>query len=101
MKDINILDWSTIVEKIIEGILLPLVEYKVNNTKCNMCYYLVDGFYPKWAFLIDTIANAIARNHKTFSGAQPARKDVERAFGVLIARWHILSMNCNYHDKNI
>lgn len=102
MNDINVLDCSTIVEKIIDGRLLPEFEFEVNGRKRNMCYYLVDGIYPKWAIFIDTIPNALARKQKTFSGAQEAaRKDVERAFGVLIARWHILSKPCNYHDKAV
>ena len=102
MNDINILDCSTIVEDIIKGDLLPEFQFKVNGNLRKLCYYLVDGIYPSWSIFIDTIANAIAKKHKTFSGAQEAaRKDVERAFSVLIARWHILAKPCNYRDKTI
>lgn len=100
MNDINILDASSIVEKVLNGELLPDFQFKVNGKPYSMLYYLVDGIYPNWAMFIDTIAEAINKKEKTFSGAQEAvRKDIERAFGVLLSRWHLLAKPCNYRDR--
>lgn len=42
----------------------------------------------------------MTKKHKTFGGAQESvRKDIERAFGVLISRWHILGNPCMFFDR--
>jgi Plant transposon protein len=47
--------------------------------------------YPAWAFFIKSIRNALPPKDKRYERAQEAvRKDVERAFAALVARWHIL-----------
>lgn len=102
MNDLNILDCSTIVEDILKGELLPDFSYTVNGVTRTLGYWLVDGIYPKWAIFVDTIQGAVARKQKTFAGGQEAvRKDVERAFGVLLSRWHILAKPAMFHDKEI
>lgn len=102
MNDINILNSSSLYQSILEGNMLPSFEYTINNRKKNQLYYLVDGIYPKWAIFIDTIRMATSRKEKCFSGAQEAvRKDVERAFGVLVSRWHLLMKPCMFHNKEL
>ena len=77
-------------------------DYTVNNHTRWLCYFLLDGIYPKWSIFIDTISEAISRKDRHFSAAQESlRKDVERAFGVLVSRWHILRHPCNFWDKKI
>ena len=64
---------------------LPL--YTFNGHECNMCYYLADGIYPPWATFVTTISNPVRQKKAHFAQRQEvARKDVERAFGVLQAR---------------
>ena len=54
-------------------------------------YYLVDGIYPKWATFVKTIPAPQGQKYKLFAVAQEAcRKDVERAFEVLQARFTIV-----------
>lgn len=65
-NDIDILDSSAIVEKIIAGQVLPEYAYKVNEKPYNLCYYLVDGIYPNWAIFVDTVAEAIKKKQRTF-----------------------------------
>ena len=56
-----------------------------------MRYYLADGIYPKWSTFFKTIPSPRGYKRKLFAKAQEAnRKDVERAFGVLQARFAIV-----------
>lgn len=99
---LNVLECSKIVEKILKGELLPDFTYTVKGKKRKLCYYLVDGIYQKWCIFIDNIYEAITRKDKHFSAAQEGmQKDVERAFDVLISRWHILKQPCNLWHKRI
>ncbi|XP_024982941.1 uncharacterized protein LOC112519177 [Cynara cardunculus var. scolymus] len=53
-----------------------------------MTYYLTDGIYPSWIALVKSVTSPQMRKHKLFAQVQEAcRKDVERAFGVLQARF--------------
>jgi hypothetical protein len=53
-----------------------------------MCYYLAGGIYPNWSTFVKTIKTLTSLKAKYFATAQEAqRKDVERAFGVLKARF--------------
>ncbi|KAK9052724.1 hypothetical protein SSX86_029354 [Deinandra increscens subsp. villosa] len=56
-----------------------------------MGYYLADGIYPKWRTFVKTIPTPQGNKNKNFAKAQEsARKDVERAFGVLQQRFAII-----------
>lgn len=49
-----------------------------------MRYYLVDGIYPEWMTLVNTITRSQGDERKLFAQHQEAtRKDVECTFGVL------------------
>ena len=56
-----------------------------------MGYYLVDGIYPQWAAFVKTIYEPHSNKHSHFVTIhEAATKYVERAFGVLQARWGIV-----------
>lgn len=102
MNDINILDCSSIVEKIMPGYMLPVFNYMVCGKERKKCYYWVHVIYPKWAFFIDTIIHGVTRKHKTFISAQEVVwVDVENAFDMLISRWHILFKPCMFLGRNV
>lgn len=65
---------------------------------CNTTWstvYILNGF-------IDNISNTVSWKYKTFSGAQKSvRKEVERAFCVLISMWPILSKPYMFHDRTV
>uniref|UniRef100_A0A0D3C2P9 DDE Tnp4 domain-containing protein n=1 Tax=Brassica oleracea var. oleracea TaxID=109376 RepID=A0A0D3C2P9_BRAOL len=66
----------------------PRVTYMVNGHQYDLAYYLMDGIYPKWSTFIQSITLPQGSKAALFAKVQEAtRKDVERAFGVLQARF--------------
>ncbi|XP_042939463.1 uncharacterized protein LOC122274491 [Carya illinoinensis] len=69
----------------------PPVNYTINDNDYTIGYYLADGIYPKWRTFVKTIPSPRGNKKKNFVKAQEfARKDVERAFGVLQQRFAII-----------
>ena len=100
LNDINILDQSPIIQDILHGKALPGFEYDINGNKRTLLYHLVDRIYPNWAIFVKAIAEASSRKHKRFATAQEAmRKDMERAFGVLLSRFNILRQPCRIWSR--
>ena len=65
--------------------------FVVNGNEYNLAYYLTDEIYPKWATFIQSISLPQDEKASLFATNQEAcRKDVERAFGVLQARFAIV-----------
>ncbi|XP_038721962.1 uncharacterized protein LOC120014112 [Tripterygium wilfordii] len=84
-NDINVLERSTVFQDLAMG-RAPAVNYSINGHNYTMRYYLADGIYPTWATFVKTIPAPPTRKLKHFVKCQEsARKDVERAFGVLQA----------------
>ncbi|CAN0865478.1 Protein ANTAGONIST OF LIKE HETEROCHROMATIN PROTEIN 1 [Linum grandiflorum] len=90
LNDINILGQSPVFDRILNG-STPSLRFKVNDSWYDTCYYLADGIYPAWSTLVKTIANPTDNKEVLFAERQEGyRKDVERAFGILQARWAIV-----------
>ncbi|KAF0712136.1 hypothetical protein AaE_012113, partial [Aphanomyces astaci] len=93
-NDINVLDRSPLVEKLIDGVA-PHCNYTVNGTTYSMAYLLVDGIYPNWPIFMKTISHPEGDKRKWYAKRQEAvRKDVERSFGVLQKRFAVLRNPC-------
>ncbi|XP_022018436.1 uncharacterized protein LOC110918428 isoform X1 [Helianthus annuus] len=89
-NDINVLERSFVFTELAQG-RAPPVNYTVNGHDYTMGYYLADGIYPKWQTFVKTIPSPRGNKNKHFAKAQEsARKDVERAFGVLQQRFAII-----------
>ncbi|XP_048606696.1 putative nuclease HARBI1 [Brassica napus] len=99
LNDINVLDRSPVFDDIING-QAPQVTFYVNEREYHMAYYLTDGIYPKWATFIQSISLPQDPKSALFAKQQEAvRKDVERAFGVLQARFAIVKNPALFWDK--
>ncbi|XP_024164132.1 protein ALP1-like [Rosa chinensis] len=90
LNDINVLECSPLFNDVCTG-ETPKVNYQVHNRHYRQCYYLVDGRYPKWGSFVQAIRNPRSPQTQHFTRMQEAyRKDMERAFGILQARWAII-----------
>ncbi|XP_028095019.1 uncharacterized protein LOC114295038 [Camellia sinensis] len=89
-NDINVLERSTVFTELAQGCASP-VNYTINGNEYTLEYYLADCIYPPWATFVKTIPCPQGNKKKHFAMAQEAcRKDLERAFGVLQARFAIV-----------
>ena len=98
LNDLNILDKSSIVGSLMDGSFdLRLqdenLHYVINGTKRDYFYFLVDGIYPRWSIFVHTKQHPEPGSPEAyFASCQEAvRKDIERAFGVLVMRFDILN----------
>ncbi|CAA0833380.1 Unknown protein, partial [Striga hermonthica] len=100
-NDINVLKQSPLFKDVLEG-RAPKVSYIVNGHEKNMGYYLTDGIYPQWETFVKSINHPQIKKHQLFAQHQEAaRKDVERAFGVLQARFHFIRQPCLLWDRDM
>jgi hypothetical protein len=89
-NDINVLHRSPLFRRQLRGVA-PHVPYTVNGNTYNMGYYLADGIYPNWPAFIKSIRQPMTNKARKFAQVQEgAQKDIERAFGVLQAKWAVI-----------
>jgi hypothetical protein len=80
-NDINVLNPSSLFIDQMKG-QSPQVDYYVNISMAIILY--IDGIYLEWVAFMKTVSLPQTPKHKLFAQHQEgARKDVERAFGVL------------------
>ncbi|KAI3770909.1 hypothetical protein L6452_02057 [Arctium lappa] len=100
LNDINVLHRSPIFDDVLTG-RAPKVSYIVNGRENDRAYYLTDGIYPSWSTFVKSITFPTIEKHKLFAQCQEsARKDVERAFGVLQTRFAFIRHPCLVWDKD-
>lgn len=69
----------------------PQLSFRLNDHTYENGYYLADGIYPRWSTFVKTISNPRDEKRRYFAKCQEGyRKDVERCFGILQARWGII-----------
>ena len=90
-NDLTVLYNSPLFDDLIDDIG-PQVPFEVHGRTFKNGYYLADGIYPQWASFVKsfTVANN-PKNAAWKAKQESARKDIERAFGVLQGRWHIIA----------
>nr|GEV13176.1 hypothetical protein [Tanacetum cinerariifolium] len=99
-NDLNVLYGSTLFDDLLAE-KAPEAPFQVNGKTYEKCYYLADEIYPQWSTFVK--AFSIARDQKTikFKRVQKsARKDIERAFGVLQGRSRIIQQPARAYHMN-
>ncbi|XP_047979440.1 uncharacterized protein LOC125221364 [Salvia hispanica] len=101
-NDINVLQSSPIFNDECRG-EGPQISFVANGTQYRRGYYLADGIYPRWPVFVKTLRQPAGAKRQYFARKQEAaRKDVERAFGVLQARWAILRCPARvWHEDDV
>lgn len=96
LNDVNVFNLSPLSSNMIDGTLHDLEKglepFRISGDDFLLLYMLVDGIYPRYARFVQTIPHPINDKESRFSSWQEsARKDIERAFGMLQNRFHILA----------
>lgn len=100
-NDINVVEASPLVTKISTGAFPPPLVYTIHNQTRHIPYFLADGIYPKWPIFVHTVSYPVNEKEKCLAKWQEARrKDVERAFGVLQSRWHIIARPARFWSSS-
>jgi hypothetical protein len=69
-----------------------VVPYYIGDEEFKYMYILVDGIYPHLIRFVHCIKEAKQVKDKVYTAWQEgARKDIERAFGILKAKWQCLT----------
>ena len=91
LNNINVLYRSLVFDDVEQG-NTPKANFFGNQRQYNMAYYLADGIYPSYSSFVKSISLPQSEPYKLFVQRQEGcRKDIERAFGVLQARFKIIS----------
>ncbi|CAL9004814.1 unnamed protein product [Prunus brigantina] len=100
-NELNVLCQSPVFDEVLRG-HSPQVTYQINNTVYSGEYYLVNRIYPRWTTFVKTIPNPQSEKERSFASFQEGyRKDVERCFGILQARWAIIRGSARMLDKEV
>ena len=78
----------------------PEIKYTVNGNDYVGGYWLADGIYPSYQFFVKSIPGAQNAKTKHFNKNQELkRKDIERCFGILQRRFHIITKLSELWDR--
>lgn len=94
LNNINIWDQSPLLKSFLDGSFHRDVdfEYTIAGRQFRHLFLLVDGIYPELSRFVKTLDEAVGDGNKRFAMWQESsRKDIERTFGVLQRKFHILS----------
>ncbi|KAI3776682.1 hypothetical protein L1987_46470 [Smallanthus sonchifolius] len=98
-NDINVLQKSPIFTNEQLG-TAPKCSFHVNGREYKHVYYHTEGIYPTWSTFVKSFAYPTNPKERKFKKVQgSARKDVERAFGGLKAKWGILRRPARSHKQ--
>ncbi|CAL9003978.1 unnamed protein product [Prunus brigantina] len=100
-NDLNVLGQSPVFNDVLRG-EAPKITYEVNNTVYQNGYYLADRIYPRWTTFVKSLPHPRTQKQKLFATYQEGyRKDVERCFGILQARWAIIRGAARMFDEEV
>jgi len=89
-NDINIWDTSPLLQKFLDGDF-PDFDFVINGKTFSDLWLTADGIYPELSRFVKTWNEPIGDKSKNYAAWQESvRKGIERAFGVLQRKFHIL-----------
>ncbi|XP_076907696.1 uncharacterized protein LOC143564244 [Bidens hawaiensis] len=89
-NDIVVINASPRFDRLVNGVG-PDTSFSTNDVNYEYGYYLVDDIYPDWATLVHRFTCPTDDKRKNCKKIhESARKDIERAFGVLKKHWSIV-----------
>ena len=96
LNDVNILYLSPLLEHLLGGTFgeseKNVVPYEIAGEEFDKCFLLTDGIYPKFSRFVKANKHPIDPAERRFTAWQEsARKDIERGFGVLKAKFQFVS----------
>jgi hypothetical protein len=101
----TILSLSPFMEKLLDETFhqveadAAVIPFLIKEEQFNKVFVLVDGIYPSYSRFVRGIKVPATREEKNYTSWQEgARKDVERAFGVLKNTWKFLDRPILFHD---
>jgi hypothetical protein len=105
LNDNTILHLSPFMDRLLDGTFHELeaeaavVPFNIKQEQFNKVFVLVHGIYPSYSRFVRGIKVPATREEKKYTSWQEgARKDVERAFGVLKNTWQFLDRPILLHD---
>ena len=96
LNDINIMNLSPFFENLLNGVFESLEDevcpYTIAGEVFEKMYLLVDGIYPRYSRFVKSMKEPTTREEKAMTKFQEAaRKDIERAFGVLQGKFQAMA----------
>jgi hypothetical protein len=103
LNDLNVLNLSPFLDALRSGkfaeIETLVVPYEIGLEEFKWLYILVDGIYPKYSRFVKGMKEPITRKERIMTAWQEgARKDIERAFGILQAKWQWIARPIHLHN---
>jgi hypothetical protein len=113
LNDVNVLNLSPLLDRMTNGTFTALeaesgvtpffIDGEIEGF--NKTFFLVDGIYPRYTRFVKGMREPILEEDKRFTKWQEsARKDIERAFGVLQCKFkaiaypiHFMDLRCVYN----
>eukprot|EP00956_Cyclotella_meneghiniana_P023786 scaffold46922_cov39-Cyclotella_meneghiniana.AAC.2 len=102
LNDLNIWERSPLFQSMQNGTHSEIdFDFELDGQTFSKLYYLVDGIYPWLTRFLATISDPTSKIASFFAAQQEAfRKDVERAFGVLKAKFLCLKNPIRLHHED-
>jgi hypothetical protein len=99
MNDINVWDRSPLLKSWIDGSFANDVdfEFEIDGKVFHQLWLMADGIYPDLSRFVKSFDEPIGLANKRYAAWQEgSRKDIERAFGVMQRKFHILVRDFEY-----
>mmetsp|Transcript_15031 Transcript_15031/g.32775 ORF Transcript_15031/g.32775 Transcript_15031/m.32775 type:complete len:486 (+) Transcript_15031:39-1496(+) len=105
LNDINVLNLSPLLDKFINGTFAEMerlvVPFQISDQEFDEMFILVDGIYPRFSRFVKPNKHPSTAMEKVFAEWQEsARKDIERAFGLLKGKFQWTARPINLFEPD-